>query len=152
MKFVSKLAGIARPRTDVFSYMFNTRRPYPKDRVMYKEDKTNATLTLEDLEHRSRQFAGVLVDRFNIQVMDVVGILLTDSVCMAWSFHSAWINYLTVIEALLPGCIPWSSRGWCNSSACSDSEGACCQGCRCPNGAGRYQTARHRRTDARYGL
>ena len=86
MKFVSKLAGVARPRTDVFSYLFDARRPYPKDRVMYREDKTNATLTLEELEHRSRQFAGVLVDRFNIQVLDVVGILLTDSVCRTWWF------------------------------------------------------------------
>ena len=81
MKFVSKLAGVARPRADVFSYIFDARRPYSKDRIMYREDKTNATLTLEDLEHRSRQFARVLVDRFNIQAMDVVGLLLTDSVC-----------------------------------------------------------------------
>ena len=151
MKFVSKLAGVARPRTDVFSYLFDARRPYPKDRVMYREDKTNATLTLEELEHRSRQFAGVLVDRFNIQASDVVGILLTDSVCRIWWFYSKCIEYLTVIEALLPGCISWSSRSWCNSSACSDPKGACCQRRRCPDGAGRYQIARHRRGSARYG-
>lgn len=54
MKLVSKLPGVARPRTDVPSYLFDARRPYPKDRVMYREDKTNATLTLEELEHRSR--------------------------------------------------------------------------------------------------
>ena len=81
MKFVSKLAGVARPRTDVFSYIFDARRPYPKDRVIYRQDETNATLTLEELEHRSRQFADVLVNRFNIQAMDVIGILATDSVC-----------------------------------------------------------------------
>ena len=80
MKFISKLAGVARPRTDVFSYIFDARRPYPKDRIMYREDKTDATLTLEELEHKSRQFARVLVDQFNIQPMDVVGILATDSV------------------------------------------------------------------------
>lgn len=151
MKLVSKLPGVARPRTDVFSYLFDARRPYPKDRVMYREDKTNATLTLEELEHRSRQFAGVLVDRFNIQPLDVVGILLKDSVCRTWWFYSVCIVYLTVIEALLPGCIPWSARSWCNSPAYSDPKGACCQRCRCPDGAGRYQTARHRRRSARYG-
>ncbi len=80
MRFISKLAGVARPRTDVFSYIFDARRPYPKDRVLYREDKTNATLTLEELEHKSRQFARVLVDQFNIQPMDVVGILATDDV------------------------------------------------------------------------
>ena len=80
MKFISKLAGVAHPRTDVFNYILDARRPYPKDRVMYRDDRTNATLTLEELEHKSRQFARVLVDRFNVQPMDVVGILACDSV------------------------------------------------------------------------
>ena len=88
MKFISKLAGVARPRTDVFSYFFDARRPYPKDRVLYKEDKTEATLTLEQLEHRSRQFATILIEQFNIQIMDPVAILASDSVSQKVSIIS----------------------------------------------------------------
>ena len=80
MRFVSKFAGVAPPRTDVFSYFFDARRPYPGDRVLYIEDKSGTTLTLDQLKHRSRQFASVLVDRYSIQAMDVVAILATDSV------------------------------------------------------------------------
>lgn len=83
MKFISKLAGVARPRTDVFTYLFDARRPYPADCVLYREDESNATLTLAELERKSRQFATVLVQQFNIQVMDPVAILASDSVCRA---------------------------------------------------------------------
>ena len=83
MKFISKLAGVSRPRTDVFSYLFDSRRAYSADRVLYREDESKATLTLGELEHKSRQFATILVQRFNIQVMDPVAVLASDSVCWA---------------------------------------------------------------------
>ncbi|PVH92465.1 AMP-binding enzyme domain-containing protein [Periconia macrospinosa] len=80
MRFISKLAGVTRPRSDVFTYLFESRRSYPADRVLYREDKSKATLTLAELEHKSRQFATVLVERFNIQVMDPVAVLASDSI------------------------------------------------------------------------
>lgn len=80
MIFESKLGSVEPPTTDVFSYLFNSRLTYPSDTVLYKVDGQNDTLTSEDLERKSRQFAWTLVTRFEIKKMDVVAILAKDSV------------------------------------------------------------------------
>lgn len=80
MIFESKLGSVERPTTDVFNYLFSKRRVYSADRVLYKTDRENDTLTSEELERKSRQFAWTLVTRFGIKTMDVVAILAKDSV------------------------------------------------------------------------
>jgi acyl-coenzyme A synthetase/AMP-(fatty) acid ligase len=80
MKFVSKFAGVARPRRDVFNYIFEARRPYPSDRILYTEHETGATLTLGQLERKSRQLATALIDTYGVAPGDVIAILASDSV------------------------------------------------------------------------
>jgi acyl-CoA synthetase (AMP-forming)/AMP-acid ligase II len=115
MKFISKLAGVARPRTDVFTYLFDARRPYPSDRVLYREDVSNATLTLDELKRKSRQFATILVEQFNIQVMDPVAVLASDSVRRSRSEHA--VDLLTVWRFTIPLCIwvSWQLVRLCSS-------------------------------------
>ncbi|KAL9616284.1 MAG: hypothetical protein Q9160_008824 [Pyrenula sp. 1 TL-2023] len=100
MIFESKLGSLEPPSTDVFSYLFSTRRTYPADRVLYKVDRQNDTLTSVELERRSRQFAWTLVTRFGITKMDVVAILAKDSVGRI-SFESSSL-YSDEIQILYP--------------------------------------------------
>ena len=80
MVFFSKMADIGRPRVDVLTYLMSARRPYSKDRIMYRVDGTNETLTLAELEHKSRQLAQHLYNRFSIRAGDVVAICAKDTV------------------------------------------------------------------------
>lgn len=80
MIFKSELPGLLTPTDDVFNYIFSRRNDYPRDRVLYRMDETNETLTLEQLEDRSRKFAYVLVTTYSIKPGDVVAILASDTV------------------------------------------------------------------------
>ena len=86
MVFLSKLPGVSRPRIDVFSYLMSARRPYPRDRVMYRLDGTDELLTLAELERQSRQMAKHLHDHFGIRAGHVVAICAMDSVSLDVSF------------------------------------------------------------------
>lgn len=80
MIFQSKLQGLSAPTDDVFNYVFSQRNGYPRDRVLYRMDHSDGTLTLEQLEEQSRQFASVLVTAYSIKPGDVVAILASDTV------------------------------------------------------------------------
>lgn len=80
MIFKSKLQGLSTPTDDVFNYVFSQRNDYPRDRVLYRMDDSNETLTLEQMEEQSRQFAHVLVTTYSIKPGEVVAILASDTV------------------------------------------------------------------------
>lgn len=80
MIFQSRLSELEKPHQDVFNYIFSHRREYSPDRVLFMTDDDQETLTLRQLEEKSRQFAYGLVTRYGIQPQDTVAILATDSV------------------------------------------------------------------------
>ncbi len=81
MIFESKLPCPSRPSRDVFNYIFHLgRRWYPWHRVLFRVDKATATLTLAQLEDKSRRFADSIVRTYNIKPNDVVAILARDKV------------------------------------------------------------------------
>ncbi|KAL2856520.1 hypothetical protein BJY01DRAFT_242857 [Aspergillus pseudoustus] len=81
MVFTSHLPKISPPSTDVFNFIFNTGRDeYPRDRVLYRVHETGETLTLDELETRSRRFAQVLVTKYGIKPDDVVAFLANNSI------------------------------------------------------------------------
>lgn len=82
MIFESKLPLPSVPKTDVFNYIFHQgRRPYPWSRVLYRVDQTGETLTLAELEEKSRRLADALRSEYEIMPKDVVGIFAKDRVC-----------------------------------------------------------------------
>ena len=81
MIFESRLSQPARPSSDVFNYIFHYgRRAYPWQREIYRVDETDQTLTLAELEEKSRKFADSLVKKYGVQRNDVVAILAKDKV------------------------------------------------------------------------
>ena len=80
MSIRSNLADPEPATQDVFSYLFSKRRDYPTDRVIYRVDGSNETLTVAELERKSRQFAYTLVNRYSVKPGDTIGILASDSV------------------------------------------------------------------------
>lgn len=80
MIFQSKLPSPARPALDVCSHIFESRRNYAPDRVLYKTDRNGETLTLAQLEQRCRKLAWTLVNRFGIKRGETVAVLARDSV------------------------------------------------------------------------
>ncbi|KAL3444572.1 hypothetical protein BJX65DRAFT_319931 [Aspergillus insuetus] len=81
MVFTSHLPSPSPPSTDVFNFIFNTGRDtYPRDRVLYRVHETGETLTLDELETRSRRFANVLVTKYSIKPNDVVAFLANNSI------------------------------------------------------------------------
>jgi 4-coumarate--CoA ligase len=81
MLFQSRLPKLATPYTDVFHYLFHQgRRSYPRERILYRVDGSDETLTLAQLEERSEKLASVLIASYSIQPGDVITILATDSV------------------------------------------------------------------------
>lgn len=81
MVFESKLPKIDPPATDVFNFIFNTAREnYPRDRVLYRVHETQETLTLDEVENKSRRLASVLVKKYGIKPNDVVAFLANNSV------------------------------------------------------------------------
>ncbi|OCK79543.1 acetyl-CoA synthetase-like protein [Lepidopterella palustris CBS 459.81] len=81
MVFYSKLPKPAPPSSDVFNFIFHEgRENYPRDRVLYRVDGTDETLTLEELEEKSRRFASVLVKRYAIKPNDVVAFLANNKI------------------------------------------------------------------------
>lgn len=81
MLFESKLPCPPRPSSDVFNYIFHHgRRAYPWHRVIYRDDQTGMTLTLAELEEKSRRLANSIVTNYDIKPNDVVAILAKDKV------------------------------------------------------------------------
>ncbi|KAG8416377.1 hypothetical protein J3458_006967 [Metarhizium acridum] len=68
MLFDSTLDVPPLPSSDVFNYVFHYgRRPYPWSRVVYRVDGTDETLTLAQLEEKSRRFARAIKKKYGIQ-------------------------------------------------------------------------------------
>lgn len=81
MLFESKLPCPPRPSSDAFNYIFHLgRRSYSRDRVIYRVNQTDITLTLAELEDKSRRFANSLVTDYDIRPNDVVAIFAKDKV------------------------------------------------------------------------
>ncbi|KAF2638896.1 putative 4-coumarate:CoA ligase [Massarina eburnea CBS 473.64] len=81
MIFNSKLPVPPVPSTDAFSYIFyQGKREYPKNRVLYRVDGTDQTLTYAQLEKKSLQFANAIRRRYDLKPNDVVGILAKDKI------------------------------------------------------------------------
>lgn len=82
MVFESKLPLPPSPSSDAFSYIFHHgRMQYPASRVLYRVDGTDESLTLRQLEQKSKQLADALRKRYDIVPNDVVAILAKDKVC-----------------------------------------------------------------------
>jgi 4-coumarate--CoA ligase len=71
MMFESKLEQSPVPSCDVFYY---GRRVYPWNRVLYRVDRTDDTLTLAQLEEQSRRLATALKENYDIGPGSVVSI------------------------------------------------------------------------------
>ncbi len=80
MIFQSMLPSPKRPALDVCSHIFESRRNYAPDRVLYKTDRNSETLTLAQLEQRCRKLAWTLVNRFGTKRGETVAVLARDSV------------------------------------------------------------------------
>ncbi len=81
MVFESKLPKVDAPSTDVFNFIFDKARDnYPRDRVLYRVHETGETLTLDELESKSRRLASVLVKKYGIKPDHVVAFLANNSV------------------------------------------------------------------------
>jgi 4-coumarate--CoA ligase len=79
--FESELACPPRPSSDVFNYIFHHGRwAYLWNRVLYRVDGSDETLTLAQLEQQSRQFADAAIKRYGIRPNNVIGILARDRV------------------------------------------------------------------------
>lgn len=99
MIFESRFPLPPVPSTDVFNYIFrHGRRSYPWRRVLYRDDKAGETLTLAELEEKSRRFADVMRSEYDIQPKDVVSILAKDRVCTVEYFHS--LPFLTSTDSI----------------------------------------------------
>lgn len=84
MIFESLLPLPPLPQSDSFSFIFrHGRRDYPKDRVLYRVDGTEETLTFGQLEQQSLQLARSLKAEYQIQPQDVVAIFAHDLVSSA---------------------------------------------------------------------
>ncbi|KAB2572706.1 4-coumarate--CoA ligase 1 [Lasiodiplodia theobromae] len=80
MVFKSRFPEPEPATEDVFRWIFHHRRDYPSDRVIYRVDGSNETLTVAELERKSRQFAYALVNRYSVKPGDTIGILASDSI------------------------------------------------------------------------
>ncbi|KAJ5363974.1 uncharacterized protein N7496_009687 [Penicillium cataractarum] len=78
------------PSTDAFSYIFyKGRRDYPKNRVLYRVDGTDKTLTYAQLEKKSRRFADAIRQKYEIRPNNVVAILAKDKIEYAIAYWGA---------------------------------------------------------------
>jgi 4-coumarate--CoA ligase len=84
MVFFSKLPKPEPPSSDVFNFIFREGRlNYPASKVVYKVHGTGESLTLHELEGKSRAFADVLNNKYGIKPNDVVAFLANNSVCIS---------------------------------------------------------------------
>ncbi|GMG13528.1 unnamed protein product [Aspergillus oryzae] len=120
MIFESKLPLPPVPSCDAFNYIFHHgRRNYSTDRVLYRVDGTDETLTFEELEQKSRQFADAIREYYDIMPNDVVAILAKDKKEMSETDVAARLEQakaklvitdsellrLTEVASMLAGCI-----------------------------------------------
>ncbi|KAE8391521.1 hypothetical protein BDV23DRAFT_182575 [Aspergillus alliaceus] len=90
MIFNSKLPLPPVPSCDAFNYIFHVgRRDYPADRVLYRVDGSDETLTLGGLERKSRQFADAIREYYDIEPNDVVAILAKDKINYPVAYYGA---------------------------------------------------------------
>ena len=81
MVFNSHLPKPELPSWDVFSYILQQgRRNYPRERVLYRVDNSDDTLTLAELEEKSRRFASVVTVDYGIRPGDAIAIFAADKV------------------------------------------------------------------------
>jgi acyl-CoA synthetase (AMP-forming)/AMP-acid ligase II len=101
--FESKLEKPRLPSSDVFNYVFHHgRRAYPWNRVIYRVDGTEETLTLVQLEAKSRRFAVAIRDQFGIQANDVVSIYAKDKVgCISRQYEIRHFQLLNLLSCLI---------------------------------------------------
>lgn len=93
MLFDSRLPLPPVPDTDAFSYIFyKGRRDYPKNRVLYRVDGTDKTLTYAQLEKKSRRFADAIRQRYEIKPNNVVAILAKDKVGLSATISFVLVN------------------------------------------------------------
>ncbi|OBT58561.1 hypothetical protein VE04_02241 [Pseudogymnoascus sp. 24MN13] len=101
MLFQSRLPKLAIPNTDVFHYLFHQgRRSYSRERILYRVDGSDETLTLAQLEERSEKLAKVLIASYSIKPGDVITILATDSINFPIAFFAILAAGATV--SLIP--------------------------------------------------
>ncbi|KAJ5959213.1 AMP-dependent synthetase/ligase [Penicillium vulpinum] len=101
MIFDSVLPLPPLPRADVFSYIFrHGRQDYPKDRVLYRVDGTEKTLTLGQLEQQSLHLARSLKAEYQIQPQCVVAIFSHDLIQYPIAYFGCLAAGATV--ALIP--------------------------------------------------
>jgi 4-coumarate--CoA ligase len=82
MVFYSKLPKPEPPSSDVFNFIFHEGRlNYSETKIVYKVHETGESLTLQELEAKSRSFADVLNNKYGIKPNDVVAFLANNSVC-----------------------------------------------------------------------
>ena len=95
MVFSSHLPKPALPSGDVFSYLLQQgRRDYPRERVLYRVDDSEETLTLAELEEKSRRFASVVTVDFDIRPGDAIALFAADTVSR--TFDSPIKNHLAM--------------------------------------------------------
>ncbi|KAL7813737.1 acetyl-CoA synthetase-like protein [Trichoderma gracile] len=81
MVFESKFPKPEVPVADVFNFIFNAaREKYSRDKILYRVHETGETLTLDELETRSRRLASVLVKKYDIKPHDVIAFLANNSI------------------------------------------------------------------------
>ncbi|KOC16556.1 putative 4-coumarate:CoA ligase [Aspergillus flavus AF70] len=101
MIFASKLPLPPVPSCDAFNYIFHHgRRNYSTDRVLYRVDGTDETLTFEVLEQKSRQFADAIREYYDIMPNDVVAILAKDKIQYPIAYYG--ILAAGAVVALIP--------------------------------------------------
>ncbi|OOO09378.1 AMP-dependent synthetase and ligase [Aspergillus oryzae] len=101
MIFESKLPLPPVPSCDAFNYIFHHgRRNYSTDRVLYRVDGTDETLTFEELEQKSRQFADAIREYYDIMPNDVVAILAKDKIQYPIAYYG--ILAAGAVVALIP--------------------------------------------------
>lgn len=97
MIFNSRLPCPSQPSSDVFNYIFhNGRRAYPWQRVVYRMDQSQQTLTLAELEAKSRRFADSIVRAYEIKPNDVVAILARDKIQYPVAFFGSMATGATI--------------------------------------------------------
>lgn len=75
--FESKLEQPPVLSTDVFNFVFHYgQQAYPWNKVLYRVDGTDGTLTLAQLEEQSRKLASALKENYNIEPGSVVSLFM----------------------------------------------------------------------------
>ncbi|KAJ3492278.1 hypothetical protein NLG97_g5443 [Lecanicillium saksenae] len=108
MLFQSRLPKPSLPDSTVYHYLLHQgRRDYPRDRILYRQDGSDRTLTLAELEEQSTALAKVLIGLYSIQPGDVVAIFASDTIhfpvaYMAMLAAGATVSLIPVQQNISP--------------------------------------------------